>query len=152
MLKHPQPILRRRKRSSFAPKDPTIEAAATMASALATTTPARLRFTEGQPAMLACVMRSGEALRKYFFDDASWATIRRHSGCGVRGGWARSRLPVTGPCRPTSLLPFGGRLGGGVLMSANRVDDIDASAVPLGDERRQRVRCSFNPVQRRPRR
>jgi hypothetical protein len=30
-------------------------------------------------------------------------------------GWARSRLPVTGPCRPISLLPFGGRLDGGAI-------------------------------------
>ena len=35
--------------------------------------------------------------------------------CACPGGWARSRLPVTGPCRPISLLPFGGRLGGGSL-------------------------------------
>jgi hypothetical protein len=35
--------------------------------------------------------------------------------CACPGGWARSRLAVTGPCRPISLLPFGGRLGGGSL-------------------------------------
>jgi hypothetical protein len=38
---------------------------------------------------------------------------------------------------------------GGVLMSANRVDNIDANAVPLGDEQRRKVRCSsirFEPL------
>jgi hypothetical protein len=65
------------------------------------------------------------------------------------GRLARPQLPAACPRRPISLLPFGGSLGGGVLMSANRVDNIDANAVPLGDEQRRKVRCSsirFEPL------